>query len=144
MKHAFLVDGRIRDRLPVYELLEDIRHESSISGKSGDIAIGGGSGEAKALCFAIPEIFRFLTDGPELATVETKPITCHWSMNEAFIFGTGFESLGWSPEEQALDIWLAEHLIAFLVRAYPKRYQHLVGEFPSELSGSIFTYAIGA
>ena len=127
---------RGHDSLPVYILKEDVQEEQDgLSGNSGDIVIGGGSGEARALSFAIPDVFTaYTTTNNELRP----PFTCHWTANEAFIFGSGFQKLGWNPELQMLEIWLAEHLMAFLVNIYPEKYKHLVGEFPLEQDGSIF------
>jgi hypothetical protein len=59
MRHSLYRDGRIFDQLPVYRLLEDVWDEISLSGKAGDVVIGGGFGEASALCFSIPGIFTF-------------------------------------------------------------------------------------
>ena len=140
MRHSMFRDGRESDRLPVYRLLEDVSDEEALSGRAGDILIGGGSGEASALRFSIPGIFRLYTRLPEEPdSVQELPIKSHWSADEAFMFGIGFEALGWNPEKQPLLIWLAEHLIAFLARAYPERYALLIGEFPPEQDGEIFT-----
>jgi hypothetical protein len=142
MRHTLFGDGRIFDRLPVYELLQDVADEKSLSGRAGDIIIGGGSGETNALRFAIPEIFHHFTNGPDcVGEGREPPIISHWSENEAFIFCQGFENLGWDVERQDLKIWLAEHLMAFLVRISPNQYAPLVGEFPPELNGSIFINA---
>ncbi len=138
MVHSLYGDGRVLDRLPIYELLEAIDGETSISGALGDIAIGGGSGEANALCFSVPQVFLLYTHpaNPESGLVE-KPIRSHWSLTEAYIFGQGFRSLGWAPEKQPMESWLAEHLMAFLVKTFPERYRHLLGEISVEQDGSI-------
>lgn len=139
MRHSLFGDGRVLDFLPVYRLLEDITQEASLSGRAGDILIGGGSGEARAVSFSTPGIFTAYTTASVRDDVSTEPvIRSHWSADDAFMFGVGFEVLGWSPERQPLLIWLAEHLISFLVRAYPDRYAKLVGEFLPEQDGSIF------
>jgi hypothetical protein len=139
MRHSLFRDGRIFDFLPVYRLLEDVSQESSLSGHAGDILIGGGSGEAHAVSFSIPEIFTVYTTTEVTGDVTRESlITSHWSADEAFIFGVGFERLGWSPERQPLLIWLAEHLIPYLVRTFPDRYATLVGEDPAEQDGSIY------
>jgi hypothetical protein len=129
-------DTRVFDFLPVYRLLEDVTDDESFTGFAGDILIGGGSGEAGAVVFSIPDIFTVYTSSKYS---DREPcITSHWSMDEAFMFGVGFEALGWSPERQPLLIWLAEHLMSFLVRTVPNRYATLVGEFPPEQDGGIF------
>lgn len=140
MRHAMYRDGRVFDRLSVYRLLEDVSDEPSFSGRAGDILIGGGSGEARAVCFAVPEIFWFYTGGSEEeeASVNEEPIISYWRADDAFIFGLGFETLGWNPEKQPMLIWLAEHLLAFLVREFPEQYAPLIGEDPLDQDGSIF------
>jgi hypothetical protein len=139
MRHSIYGDGRVFDRVPVYRLLEDVpEDERSISGRAGDILIGGGSGETAALSFRIPGIFSYYTDNGDF---EEHPVRSHWSEDDAFILGTGFERSGWNPGQQPLLVWLAEHLMAFLVRTFPDRYASLVGEFPPEQDGSIFANA---
>ncbi|MEI9865917.1 MAG: hypothetical protein WDN00_15475 [Limisphaerales bacterium] len=128
---------RSHDSLPVYLLKEDVQQDcDSLSGKNGDVVIGGGSGEARALSFAIPDIFTVYTTTND--ALRWPPFTSYWTSNEAFIFGSGFQKLGWNPESEKLEIWLAEHLMAFLARIYPEKYKHLLGEFPLEQDGSIF------
>ena len=107
-----------------------------MSGKSGDIVIGGGSGEARALSFAISDIFTVYTTSND--ALRWPLFTSHWTLNEAFIFGSSFQKVGWIPESEVLEIWLAEHLMAFLVKIYPEKYKDLLGEFPLEQDGSIF------
>jgi hypothetical protein len=139
MRHSLFHDGRVFDFLPVYRLLEEVAQETSLSGRAGDILIGGGSGEARAVSFSIPDIFTAYTTANTKDDASREPvIRSHWSADDAFMFGVGFEVLGWSPEQQPLLIWLAEHLISFLISAYPDRYATLVGEFPPEQDGGIF------
>src|SRR4051812_14102032 len=46
----------------VYQLLQDISvDEESFDGKSGDIIVGGGSGEAPAFRISFPNAFYFFT-----------------------------------------------------------------------------------
>lgn len=139
MRHSHLRDGRVFDFLPVYRLLEDVSEESSVSGRAGDILIGGGSGEAYAVSFSIPDIFTVYTTDDTSDDATREPlITSHWSVDEAFVFGVGFEALGWSPARQPLLIWFAEHLISFLVRTFPDRYATFVGKIAPKHDGSIF------
>jgi hypothetical protein len=139
MRHSLFRDGRVLDFLPVYCLLEDITKETFLSGRAGDILIGGGSGEARAVSFSIPDIFTVYTTAETEDAITRDPcITSHWSADEAFMFGVGFEALGWNPERQPLLTWLAEHLISYLVRTFPERYATLIGKFSPEQDGSIF------
>ena len=139
MRHSLFRDGRVFDFLPVYRLLEEVAQEPSLSGRSGDILIGGGSGEARAVSFPFPDIFTaYATANKKDDATAERLITSHWSADEAFMLGVGFEALGWSPGRQPLLIWLAEHLISYLVRKFPDRYTTLVGEFSPEHDGSIF------
>jgi hypothetical protein len=139
MRHSLFRDGRVFDFLPIYRLLEDVAEEPSLSGRAGDILIGGGSGEAPAVSFSIPDIFIVYTTAKMTEDTTRDPcITSHWSADEAFIFGVGFEVLGWSPEQQPLLIWLAGCFISYLARTFPDRYGTLVGECPPEQDGSIF------
>lgn len=137
MKHSMYRDGRIFNRLPVYRLLEDVWDEISLSGRAGDILIGGGFGEANAVCFSIPAICTYFAGGPD--PFEKPPITSHWSVNDAFLFGVGFETLGWNPEKEDLLLWLAGHLVAFLCREYPDEYASHMGKVRPAQDGSIFT-----
>jgi hypothetical protein len=131
MRHTLYRDGRVFDRLPVYRLLENVWDESSLSGRAGDVVIGGGFGEASALSFSIPALFA---PGGNPGDV----VRSHWSADDAFIFGTGFEQLGWDPRQERMFDWLASHLAAFLSRAYPDRYPSYTGTRPGLQNGSIF------
>jgi hypothetical protein len=140
MRHALYRDGRVFDRLPVYRLGEEISDESSLSGCAGDILIGGGSGEANALCFSVPEIFTFYNRTPEETYAAGRPaIKSYWTADDAFMFGVGFEKMGWSPDQQPLFNWLTNHLTALLARAYPDQYSPLIRVSPLSRDGNIFT-----
>ncbi|OIN57375.1 hypothetical protein [Arsenicibacter rosenii] len=91
--------------IAIYELLEDIpSSEKDFDGKTGDILVGGGSGEAMALRISIPEVF---VDGDERRQV-FKPF---WSSAFAYKVGVGFRKIGWKPGESDLEAWLVNYVV---------------------------------
>lgn len=91
--------------IAIYELLEDVpSDEKDFDGKTGDILVGGGSGEAMALRISIPEVF---VDDDEVRQV-FKPF---WSPTFAYKIGVGFRKIGWNPSESDLDAWLVDYVV---------------------------------
>jgi hypothetical protein len=123
------VYGNDANRLiPVYRLDEDAHDATDFR---------GGSGESAALRVAIPEAFWFYThDDWEDWTQQTEIVVAFWTMTEAFIFGEGYQKLGWTPAI-AIEHWLAEHILAFLLRSYAADYRQYVGPIALAQDGLI-------
>ena len=122
----------------LYRLLQDVRPEAdSFEGKSGDLLLGGGYGEAPALWIALPEAFELFTQEPrERRASLTDVCRAHWSANEAFVLCEGFSRLGWTPESP-IELWLLEHILAFVIREYQVDYGRWTEYLPSLPDGSI-------
>jgi len=61
----------------------------------------------------------------------------HWSMNSAFIFGEGYAKLGWDPRNIWIEIWLVQHVLAFVLRHYENLWGIEWGSEELEADGSI-------
>jgi hypothetical protein len=126
-------------QIPLYRLDEDIpADEEDFQGKKGDILLGGGSGESAALRIAIPEAFYFWTreDWCDYDSLD-EIIKTYWTPTQAYVFGEGYSKLGWTPENNPLEWWLAQHILNYLASNYPGDYQQYVGPMPLETDGSI-------
>jgi hypothetical protein len=111
----------------------------SFQAKRGDLVLGGGGGECGALRISLPQAILFFTDidwnGWQTADDIVKS---YWTPTEAFIFGDGFVQLGWHPSLQGIEMWLAEHIVEFLLREYRSDYEQYIGpESSIEQDGSI-------
>lgn len=105
--------------IPLYLLKEDALTASSYEAKRGDLLLGGGSGESATLRISIPEAIYLFTHARDDFEPAHKPVKAYWSMNEAFVFCDGYAKLGWTPHD-SIEEWLAEHLLAFVLREYPE------------------------
>ncbi len=95
--------------IAIYELLEDIPpDEKDFDGKTGDILVGGGSGEAMALRISVPEVFVDVDDKDDEARPVFKPF---WSPTFAYKIGVGFRKIGWNPNELDLEAWLVDYVV---------------------------------
>jgi hypothetical protein len=125
--------------IPLYRFdSERTDRRDSFQAKRGDVLLGGGGGECSALRISIPEAFFGFTEA-EWSDWQTQDelVKAFWPPTQAFIFGDGFRRLGWYPAEQPIEIWLCEHIMAFLVKEYGHVYSALVGPLPIEQDGSI-------
>ena len=126
--------------IPIYRLDEDALDEDSGAtwrAKKGDLLLGGGSGESAALRISIPETIYFFTAENWNAFETCDEIyRAYWSSNEAYIYCNGYAKLGWKPT-QKIEVWLVEHILAFIFREYPLAYAKLYGAEPLEKDGSI-------
>ena len=127
--------------IPIYQLLQNVGEQSyrSFYGNKGDILVGGGGGELSALRINIPLAFAFYTKDP-LAGESSEIVQAFWSMNEAYHFVKDYIEIGYDiKEDAAIEFWLTEHILAFLLKEYPEDFQQFVGEDKLELDGSICT-----
>ena len=132
-----LVHGNDRHRLiPIYRLDENIL-DRQWGAKRGDLLLGGGSGESAVLRISVPEAFTILTNDAD-GNVDVNPDCVHafWTSGEAFVFCEGYRKLGWTPAV-AIERWLAEHLLAFVLREYPDEYRRFAGKRALSCDGSI-------
>lgn len=126
-------------QIPILRLDEDIPlEEEDFQGRKGDILLGGGSGESATLWIAVPEAFYFWThdDWDEYETLD-EIVKAYWTPTQAYVFGDGYSKLGWTPEKNYIEWWLAQHLLNFLASNYPDDYRQYVGTVPLEEDGSI-------
>ncbi len=120
----FVFASRTR-QIGIYELLDHVPdNEKDFDGKTGDILVGGGSGEAPALRISNPIAFQFSTyDEDKFADIKFdnleeifKPF---WTPTQSYILGEGFLKLGWTPEK-TLEMWLTENVCKLLVTSIDK------------------------
>jgi hypothetical protein len=130
-----IVGGNDKHRnIPLYRLEESAPEWNA---KAGDLLLGGGSGESQALRISIPEAVAWATredDGNPLPPDGV--CRAYWSMTRAFVFGEGYAKIGWHPR-QPIEGWLAEHIVSFILRAYPGTYGAGRGPGPLKKDGSI-------
>ena len=112
-------------KMAIYELLEDIpSDEEDFDGKTGDILIGGGSGEAPAFRISNPIAFQFFTaDEEAFFDIKFKHLNdifkAFWTPTKSYIFCEGFTKLGWTINVE-IEIWLAENVCKLLIKSIPK------------------------
>lgn len=130
--------------IPLYRFDADTPNDEFLGAKKGDVSLGGGSGEAPAILFSMPETILFCIDedwGNQTTLNFFGNIVKHqWSINTAYIFGTGYRKLGWEPNKISLETWLAEHLVSFLKKNYFSDYiNHFKkSDSPLKQDGTIF------
>ncbi len=103
-------------RIALYQLLEDIpAEEKDFDGKTGDIVLGGGSGEAPAFRIALPEALYFFTkdDWDDFENYENL-FKAFWTPTQSYNFCEGFLKKGWKPNSP-IEFWLAENIIYLLI-----------------------------
>jgi hypothetical protein len=120
--------------IPIYRIDETAEEWHA---KPGDLLLGGGSGESAALRISIPEALQFYTDAVrnEFDSLD-ELFHAYWNPNQAFVFCEGYAKLGWHPN-YPINVWLTEHILAFLLREYPEVYRKYSGPDLLEQDGSI-------
>jgi hypothetical protein len=122
--------------IPLYLIEQDALDADSWQAKKGDLLLGGGSGESAALRVSIPEAIVFFTHERQTNFAGEAIVKAYWNANEAFAFCDGYTKLGWTPQER-IEVWLAEHLVAFVLKEYPELFAQWKGNVPLKLDGSI-------
>lgn len=125
----------------IYRLRQDIPEgETDFQGDEGDILVGGGGGEAPAMRIKMPEAIlwhtnweRYDKDYEDLMDV----YSIYWTPDDAFKLCSGYEKLGWNPDEERIGSWLTEHVIGFLVKYYAGDYKEWIGQDRLDYDGSI-------
>lgn len=118
----------------IYHLEQDVgKRQYTFQGNEGDIIVGGGAGEAAAMRIRIPEAFILYTDFKvvvedeeiyrklENQALDKSAFKAYWTPTEAYKFGTGYRKIGWDGEG-AIDNWLTYHVLGFLLKNHPKRF----------------------
>ena len=122
-----LVYGRDHRQVPLYRLDEDCdRAAWDFDGKKGDVLVGGGGGESAALRISIPAAVALCTsetfsEDEHFARRPDDYFKAFWGFSDAFVFGDGYQQLGWIPELD-LPYWLTREVIFFLLYEYPEVY----------------------
>lgn len=123
--------------IPLYLLKEDALTATSWQAKQGDLLLGGGSGESAALRISIPESIYFFTHERRNDIESIKELVkAYWNMNQAFVFCEGYTKLGWTPQDR-IEVWLAHHLLSFVLREYPEQFGKWKGDLSLKQAGSI-------
>jgi hypothetical protein len=108
-------------KIAIYKLLQLIpEDENDFDGLSGDILVGGGSGEAPAFRISNPKAFDFFArEDPEDVEFDTRDelYKAFWGPNSAFIFCEGYLKLGWEPSYD-IESWLAENVCQVLIDSF--------------------------
>ena len=118
----------------IYRILQDIDEPGELFANKGDILLGGGSGESALFRLSMPlAIEWFSAENPSSKWSEI--FAAYWTFNQAYVFGTGYIKIGWTLNID-LRMWLAEHLVAFLVKEYSE-YRAYMGPEKFDEDGSI-------
>ena len=94
--------------IPIYLFLDE-NIDNDWDAKKGDLLIGGGAGEAPAFRISLPEAIQYFTDIDwDVAGSHSRDdiFKAFWTINDAYIFGTGYRKDGWKPPE-FLESWIA-------------------------------------
>jgi hypothetical protein len=102
-------------KIAIYRLKQDIpAGETDFDGKSGDILVGGGSGEAESMRISYPKaLYFFKSDNWDDFENYDELFKAFWSPSFAYKVGDGFRKQGWNPD-RSLEQWLAEAVIDLL------------------------------
>lgn len=124
--------------IPVYRLKEDIPgNEIDFDGKSGDILVGGGSGEAAALRISIPEAIHFYAEENwDNVNKHDEIYKAFWTPTQAYVLCDGFRKLGWEPTT-SIEKWITEHVLSFLRMNFQDDYLDYLGNLALECDGSM-------
>jgi Domain of unknown function (DUF3885) len=95
-------------RIAVYRIDENAEDYNA---KKGDILVGGGKGEAPPLRIAMPEMIHWIND--EVEHIESPETILYpmWTPTFSYRIGEGFAKIGWKPEDEELEVWLAEKVM---------------------------------
>lgn len=103
-------------KIAIYRLKQDVPDdETEFDGKSGDILVGGGSGEAESMRITYPQAqYFFKLEGWDDFEDYDELFKAFWSPSFAYKIGDGFRKQGWNPNS-SLELWLAEAVIELLM-----------------------------
>lgn len=114
-----IVNFNSTKKVAIYELMENIPNdEDDFDGKTGDIILGGGSGEVAAFRISIPQSLLFFTleDWDDFENIENL-FKAFWTPTESYKLCEGYSKLGWTPESP-VEFWLAENLCCILLERF--------------------------
>ena len=84
------------------------------AGKTGDLLLGGGSGECPVFRVSLPETAAFLAySSLQEFNSRSDLYQSYWRPEKAFALCNGFLKLGWDPAED-VETWLAEKIVDFM------------------------------
>lgn len=111
-----IVDGNSTRDIAVYELLENVPEEEDMfDGKTGDILVGGGSGEVPAFRITIPGAVDFLVFEKEVDFDDYNELfKSFWTPTESYKLCDGFKKLGWDVK-RPIEFWLTENICKTLI-----------------------------
>ena len=105
-------------QIAIYIILQDIpAEENNFDGKTGDILLGGGKGEAAAMRLSIPKIFDFFTNPLTDFKTRDEIFKTFWTPTESYIFCEGYAKIGWTSK-QLIEFWLAENITFLLTKHF--------------------------
>ncbi len=118
--YDFVYNNPTRD-IAVYELLEDIPdNENDFDGKTGDIIVGGGSGEAPALRITMPDSLDFFIKDKDVDFENHDELfKAFWTPTQSFKLCDGFKKIGWDAEAP-IEFWLTENICRTLINEVDK------------------------
>ena len=107
--------------IAINELLENIpAGERDFDGKTGDIVLGGGSGEAPAFRISIPEAILFFSkDTWDQFEKYDDLFKTFWNPTQSYTLCDGFSKVGWDPNTP-IEFWLTENVISLLHEKFNK------------------------
>ena len=118
--YDFVFNNPTRD-IAVYELLEDIPdNEIDFDGKTGDIIVGGGSGEAPALRMSMPDCLNFfILDKDVEFGNHDELFKTFWTPTQSFKLCCGFKKIGWDVATP-IEFWLTKNICKVLIKELEK------------------------
>jgi hypothetical protein len=118
--YDFVYNSSTRD-IRVYELLEDIPdNEDDFDGKTGDIIVGGGNGEAPTLRITIPDCFDFFIRDKDVDFIHHDQLfKAFWTPTQSFKLCDGFKQLGWDINSP-IEFWLKDNICRTLINGVDK------------------------
>lgn len=119
-KYDFVYQNSTRN-LAVYELMENIpADEKDFDGKTGDILIGGGSGEAPAFRITMPDCLEYFIFDKAIDFENNESFfKAFWNPTQSFKLGDGFQKLGWDVVTP-MEVWLTKNVCTTLINETEK------------------------
>lgn len=136
--YDFVYNNSTRD-IGVYELLEDIPdNEDDFDGKTGDIIVGGGSGEAPALRISMPNCLDFFIKNKDVNFDNHDALfKAFWTPTQSFKLCDGFKQIGWNINSP-IEFWLTENICRTLINEVDKFKEfHLGPKLPTPLKWTV-------
>lgn len=103
-------------KVAIYELLQDVPpYESDFDGKTGDLIVGGGSGEVPAFRISIPQaLFFFTKDDWDDFDSYSDIFKAFWTPTASYKLCEGYSKIGWTTDT-SIEYWLAQNISLLLI-----------------------------